>query len=122
MVGANIANIGHGGDRNKSPIGGLKQSEAAQLLNTSERNIQRATKVQESGVPEFKVEAKERLKEYNPYARGAKNGVIIATIISLKINSIFFILNSFCLVVDSGVEIFFSKFRFNFKDFIWFPK
>ncbi|MCH8313944.1 MAG: hypothetical protein IID17_13270 [Nitrospinae bacterium] len=53
MVAASIANIGHSGDRSKSPIGGLKQSEAADLLNTSRSNVQRATKVQESGVPEL---------------------------------------------------------------------
>ena len=52
MVGANIANM-KPRDNQHAPIGGTTQSEAAQLVNTSERNIQRAIKVKESAVPEL---------------------------------------------------------------------
>lgn len=57
MVAAKLATMGHGGDRKgeefKSPIGGLKQSEAADMLNVGERSVSRARKVQEHGAPEL---------------------------------------------------------------------
>ena len=43
MIAGRLANISHGGDRSKAPIGALlSQAEAAKLLNTSRSNIQRA--------------------------------------------------------------------------------
>jgi hypothetical protein len=46
-IAADIANLGHGGDRSKSPIGdlnGVGQADAAKMLNTSKRAIERAVK------------------------------------------------------------------------------
>lgn len=52
MAAARLANIGHGGDRSKSPIGDLMpQSEAAALLNVGKRTVERACEVTDHGVP-----------------------------------------------------------------------
>ncbi len=53
MVGANIANLGHGGDRSKPQTCGLKQGKAAEKLNVSERSVNTAKKVQKEGAPEL---------------------------------------------------------------------
>jgi hypothetical protein len=59
MVAAKLATLEHGGDRSKPPIGGLKQEDAAALLNVGERSVERAKTVQREGVPEI-VQAVER--------------------------------------------------------------
>lgn len=54
MVGANLENIGHGGNRkNQDANLHVDREEAAKLLNVSERSIASAKKVKESGVPEL---------------------------------------------------------------------
>jgi N6-adenosine-specific RNA methylase IME4 len=53
MVAAKIANLGHGGDRSKTPIGALTQDEAARLLNVGTRSVDRASAVQREGAPEL---------------------------------------------------------------------
>lgn len=55
MVAASIANLEDGQRKSGAPIGAgaVTQEQAANLLNISRRNVQRATKVQESGVPEL---------------------------------------------------------------------
>ena len=53
VVAAKLATLGHGGDRSKSPIGDLKQSEAAQLLNVGKRSVERAREVLDEGAPEL---------------------------------------------------------------------
>jgi hypothetical protein len=52
MVAAGIANMKRG-DNQHASIEATSQENAAQLLNTSRSNIQRANKVQESGIPEL---------------------------------------------------------------------
>lgn len=52
MVAARLATLSHGGDR-KSPIGDLKQSEAASMLNVGKRSVERAREVLEDGAPEL---------------------------------------------------------------------
>ncbi len=59
MVAARIATLTHGGDRSKSPIGDLKQAEAADLLNVGKRSVERARVILEDGTPEL-IEAVER--------------------------------------------------------------
>jgi ParB-like chromosome segregation protein Spo0J len=49
MVATRLATIGHGGDRSKAPVGALTQEAAAELLNVSERSVQRAKSVREHG-------------------------------------------------------------------------
>jgi N6-adenosine-specific RNA methylase IME4/ParB-like chromosome segregation protein Spo0J len=61
MVAAKLATLGHGGDRSKSPIGDLKQADAAELLNVGKRSVERAREVQEHGAPEL-IEAVEHGK------------------------------------------------------------
>jgi hypothetical protein len=39
MVAAKLATFTHGGDRSKSPIGGLTDAEAAKLLSVGERSL-----------------------------------------------------------------------------------
>jgi phage N-6-adenine-methyltransferase len=58
MIGARLANLGHGQKRADVPIG-LSQPEAAQMLNVSERSVKRAHQVQEHAIPEV-VQAVER--------------------------------------------------------------
>jgi hypothetical protein len=53
MVAAKLANLQHGGDRSKAPIGALKDSDAAAMLNVSERSVERAKTVQREAVPEI---------------------------------------------------------------------
>jgi hypothetical protein len=53
MVAAKLANLPHGGDRSKSPNGGLPQADAAKLMNVSKRSVERARKVTKHGVPEL---------------------------------------------------------------------
>ena len=52
MIAAKIANLPKGRPGKNPPIGGFTQSEAAKMLNTSERSVGRASKVQKSSVPE----------------------------------------------------------------------
>jgi N6-adenosine-specific RNA methylase IME4/ParB-like chromosome segregation protein Spo0J len=61
MVAAKIATLGHGGDRRsiKSPIGDLKQADAAATLNVGKRSVERAKDVIEKAAPEV-VAAVER--------------------------------------------------------------
>ncbi len=47
MIAAELADFDHGGDRSKSPNGGLKISEAAQALNVGERTVERAIQVKD---------------------------------------------------------------------------
>lgn len=63
MVAAEIANLGHGGDRKTDqaanlplddlPATGVSQTEAAKLLNVSERSVRAAVAVRDHGVPEL---------------------------------------------------------------------
>lgn len=53
IAAAKIANIQHGGDRSKRPIGHLKQQEASDLLNVGDRSIRRAREVLNEGTPEL---------------------------------------------------------------------
>jgi N6-adenosine-specific RNA methylase IME4 len=55
MVAAKLANLGHGGNRSKSPIGDLKvsQTAAADMLNVGKRSVERATEVRDHGAPEL---------------------------------------------------------------------
>ena len=55
---AEVANVGHGGDRKsdqiKAPIGGLiSQDTAADMLTVGRRSVQRAKKVKDEAVPEL---------------------------------------------------------------------
>lgn len=59
MVGARIATLQHGGDRSKSPIGGLTQEQSAEKLNVGKKSVERARAVLDSGTPEL-IEAVER--------------------------------------------------------------
>jgi len=52
MVAARVATLQKGSNQH-TPIGGTSQSEASKLLNVSERSVQRATKVQDTGTPEL---------------------------------------------------------------------
>ena len=53
MVAARLATMRQGGDRTKSPIGELTQTEAASLLNVGKRTVERARKVLDHGTPEL---------------------------------------------------------------------
>jgi phage N-6-adenine-methyltransferase len=53
VVAAKLANLEHGGDRSKRPIGHLKQSEAADMLNVGDRSLRRAREVLDEGAPEL---------------------------------------------------------------------
>jgi len=53
MVAAKLANFEHGGDRTKSPIGDLKQQQAADMLNVGKRTVERAREVIDDGAPEL---------------------------------------------------------------------
>jgi N6-adenosine-specific RNA methylase IME4/urease accessory protein UreF len=59
MVAARIANLTHGGNRSKAPIGALSDEAAAETLNVGERSVERAKAVQRSAVAEI-VEAVDR--------------------------------------------------------------
>lgn len=68
MVAAKIANLRHGGDRSKAPNGALPgigretpvtQADAAEMLNVSERSVERAATVQREGAPNI-IDAVER--------------------------------------------------------------
>ncbi len=52
MIAAELADFDHGGDRSKSPNGGLKIAEAAQALNVGERTVERAIQVKDKAAPE----------------------------------------------------------------------
>lgn len=53
MVAAKLATMPHGGDRTKSPIGDLKQADAAAMLNVGKRSVERAGIVVDDGVPDL---------------------------------------------------------------------
>jgi hypothetical protein len=53
MVAAKLANLEHGGDRSKAPIGALPYAGAAAMLNVGERSVERAKSVQRDGVPDL---------------------------------------------------------------------
>jgi N6-adenosine-specific RNA methylase IME4 len=53
IVAAKLATLGHGGDRSKSPIGDLKQADAAALLNVGKRSVERAREVLDHGDTEL---------------------------------------------------------------------
>jgi hypothetical protein len=53
-VAAKIANLGRGGDRSKPPYGGLSVGQAAENLNVSPRQVERARVVHSEGVPEVR--------------------------------------------------------------------
>lgn len=53
LVAAKLANISHGGDRSKSPIGDLKQRDAAALLHVGKRSVERAVEVRDHAAPEL---------------------------------------------------------------------
>ncbi len=56
MVAARVANLPHGGDRTKPPIGDLlpvTQDTAAKMLNVGERSVQRARDVLDTATPEM---------------------------------------------------------------------
>ena len=52
MVAAKLATLPKGANQH-TPIGGPTQSEAAAMLNVSERAVQRASAVRDHGVPEL---------------------------------------------------------------------
>jgi ParB family chromosome partitioning protein len=52
MIAVKIATLGHGGNRSKAPIGALTQGQAAELLNVSERSVERAASVAKRAVAE----------------------------------------------------------------------
>lgn len=52
-VAARVANLGHGGDRSKLPIGSLSRGEAAGACNVGERTVARAAVVLTRGAPEL---------------------------------------------------------------------
>ena len=45
MIAARLATFEHGGDRSKSPYGGVSQAKAAELLNVSKRRVERTREV-----------------------------------------------------------------------------
>ena len=49
MVAARLATYKHGGDRSKSPIGGMSQAAAGAALNVRKRKVERAAKVIKTG-------------------------------------------------------------------------
>jgi hypothetical protein len=53
-VAAKIANFTHGGNRSNPPIGGLTVDQAAEKLNVSPRQVERARTVHDHGVPEVR--------------------------------------------------------------------
>lgn len=53
MAAGKIANLERGRPSEKSPIGGITQSEAAELLNVGKRSVERAREVLDHGVPEL---------------------------------------------------------------------
>jgi N6-adenosine-specific RNA methylase IME4 len=59
MVAARIANLTHGGNRSKVPIGALSDQAAATTLNVGERSVERAKTVQRTAAPEI-IEAVDR--------------------------------------------------------------
>lgn len=52
MVGAKLANLGHGQKKADTPIG-VSQDDAAKMLNVGHRTVQRAAEVQQQGAPEL---------------------------------------------------------------------
>lgn len=52
-IAAKIADMPQGARTDLSPIGGMSQERAAQMMNVSKRNVERATAVQKTGVPEL---------------------------------------------------------------------
>lgn len=59
MVAARLANMQKGARTDLAPIGAMSDAAAAQLLNVSERSVERAKAVRESGTPDL-VAAVER--------------------------------------------------------------
>ena len=57
LAAKRLASLGWGGDRSKAPIGALTQADAAELMNVSERSVDRAGVVLEHGIPELIEEA-----------------------------------------------------------------
>lgn len=57
---AKLVDIERGGDRGKSSIGGLTNSAAAEVLNVSEKSVERARVVRDFGVPELQEKVAER--------------------------------------------------------------
>jgi hypothetical protein len=53
-VAGKIANLSHGGDRSKPPIGGLSVEKSADVLNVAPRQVERARVVHEHGAPELR--------------------------------------------------------------------
>lgn len=53
MVAARIAGMRQGARTDIAPIGAMSQEDAAEALNVSRRSVQRATEVQERGIPEL---------------------------------------------------------------------
>ena len=51
FVAVKLATFTHGGDRSKTPIGGLTDAAAAKLLNVGERSVERARQVLAKGDP-----------------------------------------------------------------------
>lgn len=53
MVAANLANLTEGRPSKTSPIGGVSQGQAAEMLNVGKRSVERAKDVQREGTPEL---------------------------------------------------------------------
>jgi N6-adenosine-specific RNA methylase IME4/ParB-like chromosome segregation protein Spo0J len=51
-VAAEISNLTRGRPEENPPIGGISQARAAEMLNVSQRNVERAAKVKHEAVPE----------------------------------------------------------------------
>lgn len=54
-IAGKIANLGHGGDRSKPPIGGLSVDQAAAAFNVAPRQVERARVAHEHGVDEVRA-------------------------------------------------------------------
>ena len=75
MVAAKLANLAHGGDRSKAPIGALKDADAASMLNVGERSVERAKTVQRDGTPELQHAVEQGAVSVSAAAEFANIGV-----------------------------------------------
>src|SRR6516164_11826527 len=55
FVAVKLATFTHGGDRSKTPIGGLTDAAAAKLLNVGERSVERAKAVLKEATPNIQA-------------------------------------------------------------------
>ena len=79
MVASNLATMRQGARTDLSPIGEMSQQQAADLLNVSKRNVERATVVRKEGTPEL-VTAVEQGRASVSAAADMASGVISAAL------------------------------------------